>query len=482
MKKLHVMMIRTYLGPLVVTFVIVLFILNMQFLWKYVDDLMGKGLPLITVAQLLFYAAASAVPLAIPLAVLLSSIMTMGGLGERSELTPMRSAGLGLFRIMAPLMMTALCVAGLSFYFSNNLLPLAELKFRSLLWDVTHKKPALNLRPGVFYSGIDGFTIRAMGKDEDTGLLNDVLIYDHRSAFQSDRRVVRAEHGRMKRSVDGNYLVLELENGRLYDEQNGVRGAKEEDRPLLRGRFLRDEVRLDLSSLDLKRTDEDLFKDNYRMLTMGQLTMVQDSLETRAQEREAEQEAYLLNGLSITRDSATKAAKGEVRDGATGLRGLDPMQRRSLYEVALNMVRNNISFIDRTLEDRDQKRSKMVRYGIEWHRKLMLSFACIVFFFIGAPLGAIVRKGGMGLPAVWAIVFFLVFHIISYSTEQLVKSGEMEAWPGMWISTLVLLPIGAYLTWQAATDSPLMDAEAYGRAWDKLRAFFSRRARTPTLP
>ena len=482
MKKLHVMMVRTYLGPLFVTFVIVLFILNMQFLWKYVDDLMGKGLPWITVAQLLFYAAASAVPLAIPLAVLLSSIMTMGGLGERSELTPMRSAGLGLFRIMLPLTVTAVSVAGLSFYFSNNVLPVAELKFRSLLWDVTHKKPALNLRPGVFYSGIDGFTIRAMGKNEETGELNDVLIYDHRNAFQSDRTVVRAEHGRMKRSTNGDYLVLELDNGRVYDEQNAAGKGKDGDRPLLRGRFQRDEFRLDLSSLDLKRTDEDLFKDNFRMLTMGQLSTVEDSLEKRARDRETEQEAYLLNGLSITRDSTTKAAKGDVRDDKAFLRGLDPSQRRNFYDVAGNMVRSNISFIDRTLEDRDLKRAKLAKYRVEWHRKLMLSFACIVFFFIGAPLGAIVRKGGMGLPAVWAIMFFLVFHIISYSTEQLVKSGEMEAWPGMWISTFVLIPIGAFLTWKAATDSPLMEAEAYGRAWDKLRAIFTRRARTPAVP
>ena len=482
MKKLHLMMIRTYLGPLFITFVIVLFILNMQFLWKYVDDLMGKGLPLMTVAQLLFYAAASAVPLAIPLAVLLSSIMTMGGLGERSELTPMRSAGLGLFRIMFPLTATAVVVAGFSFYFSNNLLPLAELKFRSLLWDVTHKKPALNLKPGVFYGGIEGFTIRVMGKDEETGLLSDVLIYDHRNAFQSDRTVVRAERGRMKRSTNGDFLVLELEDGRVYDEQSAGRSGKGGNEPLLRGRFKRDELRLDLSSLDLKRTDEDLFKDNYRMLTMGQLSTVEDSLEKRAMDREIEQEAYLLNGLSITRNDSAKIGRNVSRDDRGLLRGLNPAERKNLYDVAGNMVRNNISFIERTLEDRDMKRAKVAKYRVEWHRKLMLSFACIVFFFIGAPLGAIVRKGGMGLPAVWAIVFFLVFHIISYSAEQLVKSGDLEAWPGMWISTLVLVPIGAFLTWKAATDSPLMEAEAYGRAWDKLRAIFARRARTPAVP
>jgi len=485
MKKLHLMMVRAYLGPLLITFIIVLFILNMQFLWKYVDDLMGKGLPWITVAQLLFYAAASAVPLAIPLAVLLSSIMTMGGLGERSELVPMRSAGLGLFRIMLPLTMTALLIAALSFWFSNNALPLAELKFRSLLWDVTHKKPALNLRPGVFFNGIDGFTIRISGKDEESGELRDVLIYDHRSAFQSDRTVVRAERGRMKRSTDGNYLILELENGHVYDEQAAI-GGQRGDRPLLRGRFARDELRLDLSGLALKRTDEDLFKDNYRMLTLGQLGYVEDSLSLKARQRELQEEGHLLASLRPTRpDSiARQLTRSHVVDSAQVARLAvgDPARRSLLYEAASNAVRDNISFLDRMMEDREAKRARIVRYDIEWHRKLMLSFACIVFFFIGAPLGAIVCKGGMGLPAVWAIVFFLIFHIISYSTEQLVKTGELAAWPGMWISTFVLLPIGAYLTWQAATDSPLLDADAWSRGWDKLRARIHNRARTPAVP
>ncbi|HMW97773.1 MAG TPA: LptF/LptG family permease, partial [Flavobacteriales bacterium] len=466
-------------------FLVALFIFNMQFLWKYVDDLMGKGLPWITVAQLLFYAAASAVPLAIPLAVLLSSIMTMGGLGERSELVPMRSAGLGLFRIMLPLTMTALLIAALSFWFSNNALPLAELKFRSLLWDVTHKKPALNLRPGVFFNGIDGFTIRISGKDEESGELRDVLIYDHRSAFQSDRTVVRAERGRMKRSTDGNYLILELENGHVYDEQAAI-GGQRGDRPLLRGRFARDELRLDLSGLALKRTDEDLFKDNYRMLTLGQLGYVEDSLSLKARQRELQEEGHLLASLRPTRpDSiARQLTRSHVVDSAQVARLAvgDPARRSLLYEAASNAVRDNISFLDRMMEDREAKRARIVRYDIEWHRKLMLSFACIVFFFIGAPLGAIVRKGGMGLPAVWAIVFFLIFHIISYSTEQLVKTGELAAWPGMWISTFVLLPIGAYLTWQAATDSPLLDADAWSRGWDKLRARIHNRARTPAVP
>ena len=481
MKKLHLLMLRSFVGPFFVTFIIVLFILSMQFLWKYVDDLMGKGLAGLTLAQLLTYATASFVPLAIPLAVLLSSIMTMGGLGERSELTPMRSAGLGLFRILMPLTLTTILIAGASFYFSNNLLPIANLKFQSLLWDVTKKKPAMNLRPGVFYNGIEGFTIRVTNKHEDTGVLDDVLIYDHRGSFQGDRRVVRAEHGRMKRSVDGNFLVLELQDGRVYDEQSKGRTAASGSMPLLRGRFERDEVRMDLSSLGMQRTDEDLFKDHYKMRTMGQLQVAEDSLMRKYDQKKLDQERYLRNGLFITRDSANASVPGSFTGMGTFQLALDPGQQKNLFDIAINMTRNAASFLDRALQEREDRRAQIAKFRVEWHRKLMLAAACLLFFFIGAPLGAIVRKGGMGLPTVFAIIFFLVFHIISYSTEQLVKVGDLQPWPGMWISTLVLLPIGAFLTWKAATDSPLLEADAYARVWDKLRSRFRSRAHPSTL-
>lgn len=481
MKKLHLLMLRSFAGPLFTTFLIVLFILSMQFLWKYVDDLMGKGLPAGTLAQLLTYATASFVPLAIPLAVLLSSIMTMGGLGERSELTPMRSAGLGLFRILLPLTASAFAIAAFSFYFSNNLLPIANLKFQSLLWDVTKKKPALNLKPNVFYNGIEGFTIRVGGKHEETGELDDVLIYDHRGAFRGDRRVVFAEHGRMKRSKNGQFLVLELDSGRVYDEQTQGRNATEGTMPLLRGRFVKDAVRMDLSSLGLKRTDEDLFKEHYKMRTMGQLQAAEDSLLKKFSQRKADQERYLRNAYAVSRDSTGGPQGGIFKPMADFQKALDPGQRSGLYQTALGNARNMADFLDRTIEERRSRTEQLAKFRAEWHRKLTLAVACILFFFIGAPLGAIVRKGGMGLPTVFAIVFFLLFHIISYSTEQLVKNGDIPAWPGMWIGSFVLLPIGAFLTWKAATDSPLLEAAAYARGWDKLRALFRRRAHPATL-
>ena len=480
MKKLHGMIIRAFAGPLFITFLIVLFILVMQFLWKYVDDLMGKGLEWYVLIELMMYATASFVPLALPLAVLLSSIMTMGGLGENSELVPMRSAGLGLVRIMLPLIFSVAVLAGGSFYFSNNILPIANLKFHSLLWDVTRKKPALNLRPGIFYNGIDGFSIRAKEKDENGGVLRDVLIYDHRAAFQGNLRVVRAKTGTMQRSTDGRYLLLTLENGHFYDEHSAA--DEKAKYPMMRGTFAKDEIRLDLSGLGLDRTDKELFKDHYKMLTLGQLQLSEDSLRLQMAHRSAEQERHLANSLFIIRKDRSPGEPQRMEIAVPRDPAIEPTLRRNHYDVAMNMVRNNINFIDRSREESEGRLEQISRFSVEWHRKPMLAIACLLFFFIGAPLGAIIRKGGMGLPVVFAIIFFLIFHIVSFSTEKLVIAGELGAWPGMWISSLVLLPIAVLLTWKATTDSPLFDADAYYRGWERLRTLFQRKhAHPPTL-
>lgn len=474
MKRLHLMMLRSFWGPLLITFVLVLFILCMQFLWKYVDDLMGKGLEWTVLAELLLYAAASFVPLAMPLAILLSSIMTMGALGENSELVPMRSAGLGLFRILRPLVVASVLMAGLSFWFSNNVIPVANLKFYSLLWDVTQKKPALNLQPGVFYNGITGVSIRVREKHED-GSLKDILIHDHREQFQGNRTVIRAADGRMERSADGRYLLLKLDSGVVYDERSTLGDTRQRGRkasgkyPLLRGTFQHDELRLDLSALDFKRVDEDLYKDQYKMLTIGQLESAIDSLHLVNARRVLSQERFLRSASWAVRDSARSNGGGVYTDRKAFLGRLGREGQQTLMDQAMNLARGQVEFLERSIREREQAKEQLARYGIEWHRKLMLSAACVIFFFIGAPLGAIVRKGGLGLPVVIAVVFFLVFHIISYSTEQMVKNLDLEPWPGMWISTLVVLPIGLFITWKAATDSPLLDADAYHRAWDRFR-------------
>lgn len=482
MKRLHRMIIGVYWGPLVVTFVIVLFLFSMQWIWLWVDDLIGKGLGISVLARLIAYATAAFVPAVLPLAVLLSSIMTMGGLGERSELTPMRSAGLGLFRILRPLIVMAFGIAAFSFVFNNNILPVVNLKFQSLLYDVQNAKPALNLKAGVFHSGLKGFSIRVGEKDDRTGELTDVLIYDHRQPFQSNRTVIRAESGMMRRSTDGRFLVLTLYNGHMYDEMARGSRALRGSMPLLQGDFKEQEVRIDLSALAMGRTDEDLFRDHYKMLTLGQLGYALDSLQERADERVSERNNYLRGTLQALSGATGGWSSEEAHPARPAAVDSDADLRLGHYATANAIARNVIAYLDRSISEREDRERHMVRFRIEWHRKLMLAFACVVFFFIGAPLGAIVRKGGLGLPSLLGIVFFLVFHVLSYSTEQLVRNGDLPAWPGMWISTFVLLPIGLWITWKAATDSPLFDRDAYDRTVDRLRRRLKRNADTPTLP
>jgi lipopolysaccharide export system permease protein len=252
---------------------------------------------------------------------------------------------------------------------------------------------------------------------------------------------------------------------------------------MMRGSFVEDEVRFDLSGLGLRRTDEDLFKDHYKMMTMGQLQVSEDSLLKRMDARREEQVKHLSNGLQFFRPTTPSTLPPPPARSWNAMQAsLTPEMRNGLYDVAMNMVRNDLSQIDRGLEELQGRQEQVSRHRIEWHRKPMLAITCIIFFLIGAPLGAIIRKGGMGLPVVFAIVFFLIFHIVSFSMEKLVIAGGIEAWPGMWVASLVLLPIGLFLTWKAATDSPLLDADAYYRGWERLRSLFRpRNAHTPAV-
>ncbi len=439
------------------TFFVALFVLLMQFLWKYIDDLVGKGLEWHIIGELMFYASASLVSLALPLSILISSIMTMGSLGEHYELVALRSAGISIGRVMLPLIIFSIIVSGLAFYFSNNLLPIANLKMGTLLYDIRHKKPTLDLRPGVFYKGLDGYSIRVGRKDNDTNSLYDLMIYDH-TENKGNHKIILADSGSMQFEGD-RYLKLVLHNGKSY-EQKDNRSRSEVTYPHMRNQFEQETIRFDMSEFSLSRSNEEIFKDNYKMQSFGQLNRNIDSLNHNLIERRVifyDNIRRNFKYLGLKKDSDT--ITGEPYQ--TSLSLFNEPQHGRIVEAALNMARSSRSYTHSARDDISARKKRLSRYWIEVHRKFTLSIACLILFFIGAPLGAIIRKGGLGLPTVFSIGFFLIYYILSITGEKFSKEGLWPVWQGMWLSSMVLLPFGLFLTYKTTTDSKIFEWEFY---------------------
>ena len=477
LKKIHFLVIKSYIGPLVLTFFIAIFILLMQFLWKYVDDLVGKGLEWYIIGELLFYASATFVPLALPLAILLSSIMTFGNLGEHYELVAMKSSGLSLKKIMAPLVVLSVAISISAFYFSNNILPRANLKFHSILYDVRQHRLAFNIEPGVFYKGIDGFVIRASAKEEDGSTLRDMMIYDHRGR-SGNTNVTLAETGRMEISPDQRTVIFTLFNGHNYNEETEGR-KKLETRPFQRSTFREQVRRFDLSGFELNRTDESLFRNNYHMFNTAQLRYARDSLQQELVEKKQDIRRTLItnfNHLMLTDTLPTDNLVPQANrsyDSLLHSLGRPALQR--IFESALSSARNIRERISSIAYDHEYRARKIRKHEVELHRKFTLSFACLILFFIGAPLGAIIRKGGLGMPLVMSVLMFVVYHISSMMGEKFAKELVIPAWQGMWLASALFLPLGVFLTIKATTDAPLLDADGYRKRIERLLDRFSRK-------
>jgi len=451
------------------TFFISLFILLMQFLWKYIDDLVGKGLEWYIIAELLFYASSTFVPLALPLAILLSSLMTFGNLGEHYELVAMKAAGISLRKIMLPLIILSIFISGLAFYFSNRVLPFANLKFKSLLYDVREQKLALDIKPGIFYSGLNGFIIRVGEKMDDDKTIKDVMIYDHRDK-KGNINLTVADSGRMELTPDGVNLVFVLYNGFNYLDKTDQRNYKKTN-PYQRTKFKEEFRKFNLVDFEMTRTNEDLFKNNYSMLNLSQLEKAEDSLIIQLNKKKEQIPVSLLRYFYFYNyiDSARYANFIPKSPYTTNiLDGFKRSERVELIESATDRTRRTRSNIQNYKKELEVKNKLIYKHQAEWHRKFTLSFACFILFFIGAPLGAIIRRGGLGLPVVISILFFVLFHIISITGEKSVKSGVIDANIGMWIAPVILLPLGIFLTYKATTDSPLLDADSWIKFLSKI--------------
>lgn len=467
MKKLDKLIIKSFLGPFIATFFITLFILLMQTLWKYIDDLVGKGLDFWTIGKFIWYMSATLLMLAMPIAILLSSIMTFGNLGESFELVAIKSSGISLLRFMRPLLFVALLLCGITFIFANYLIPVAYLKSTALYNDIVYKKPALDLKEGVFYTHIPTYAIKIGKKDADGKTIHNVLIYEQSNAMQDN--CIVAETGVMQTSADKQYLEFNLENGYRYQERGNYGDTATE---FIRLGFKTFKKLFDLRALQMSRTNDTIYKSNYKMKSVrllnrgiDSLTKIDDSLYKKVA-AEMNSFVHYFNVSDSVWKKNTITAKKQSFD-----KSIPDSARLSVYESATNTATFMRNSIQANTAEIDAKNNEIRFHKLEWHRKYSLSLACLVLFFIGAPLGSIIRKGGLGMPLVVAIIFFLIFHLLNMFGEKFVKEDIASPLAGMWLSVFVLIPVGIFLTYKALHDSQLFSKEFYNRVFKRFRFF-----------
>ena len=581
MKRLHKLLIGSFIKPLVATFFVAQFILILQFLWQHIDDLAGKGLEWHIIAELLLYASASLVPLALPLAVLLSSIMTFGNLGENFELSAIKSSGISLQKFMKPLTILVITLSIGAFFYSNHVIPYANLKALSLRYDIKKQREELQIREGIFYNAIEGYTIKVGHKNPKTKLMRDIMIYEHDQQI-GNHQVTVADSGYIKMSSDETNLLVILYNGQTYEEMAEDQKKKvrwdNKKYPFQRRTFDKETLLIDISGFDFQRTDEGLFKDNYQMLKLSELESKKDSLlksynskalglskdlhenifvhENRTKRIEknkknvrkpkrikGKQQAGQYNSFAMLDTAALKTEginpkifydyvlpdqgpnrknqhqphfnsafsespkdnyiiRADTSDNQDQLnipyhkyygektdiednhnqkrfegksfkvdRFMDSLNRKdkmAIISSAADKARRNNQEITNSKRIFEQMQKNIYKHQIYWHKKLTLSFACIIFFFIGAPLGSIIRKGGLGAPLVISVMFFIIYYIISISGENFVEKGVLPAFVGMWLSSFVFLPMGIFLTYKATNDSVILDVDTYIKPIKKL--------------
>jgi lipopolysaccharide export system permease protein len=568
MRKIDKLVLKSFIGPFILTFLVVVFILLMQHMLKYFDDIIGKGLGWDVVGQLLFYFAIFMTPVALPLAVLLSSLITFGNLGEHFELTAIKSAGISLIRTLQPIFFFVLLLTGAAFYANNYLVPKAALEAYSLLYDIKQKKPALDLREGVFYYGIPDISIKVNKKfPKDADALKEIIVYDHRKN-DGNREVTIADSGRMSTILNERYLKFELFNGYNYSEgsnereMSGTQNTPNES--MSRSKFDRTEVVFDLSSYDLKRTDKKWFESNRIMRNMSELNHDIDSINEEVLQQQLnlytfknsyfshftkrdsvsmpehlyqfklkkdslarlkfakdykeapkpteQSEAQvttpteslrskpaknrLLDQIKRPRKTGVASRSTEPRDSgklstndkrdSTAIAKIDSIfqapARVNVAQAATNMARQVKSQIESNNASRETYQADLRVFQIQWHKILASSMACIAMFLIGAPLGAIIKRGGLGVPFLVSILFFIVYYLLSMQGEKFAKQGTISPIVGVWAADFILLIIGLLFLRQARVDARLFEADFYSVMLDKLKRWWIRRRKASVHP
>lgn len=469
-KRLHVFILQSFLPLFAMTFFIVLFIVLMQFLWKFIDDLVGKGLSLDLLAELFFYASVSMVPMALPLAILLASLMTFGNLGERFELTALKASGISLIRVMAPLIVLVGGIAVGAFFFQNDVLPKAQVKMWTLLFSIKQKAPELEIPEGVFYDQIPNFNLYVGHKDQETGMLYDVMIYDV-SRGGDNSTIILSDSARMAFTRDSRYLYLHLYEGEQFENLRDQR-TTDHNIPFRRESFFDKELLVPFDA-NFNRMDDDAMRRQYVGKNIAELrhsidsigAMVDSAGQLYGRMLRTERLGGVAGQTTLSGDSVLPYVAVTMPKEAIHLdslmQRLPPSRRQTVYDDALQSVsQRRASYEFRALAMGDEKRS-VRRHEIELLKKFTLSVACLIFFFIGAPLGAIIRKGGLGTPLVVSILFFVIYYVIDNTGYKMARDGHWNVPFGIWLSTFVLAPLGVYITYKAMNDSAVFDKDAY---------------------
>lgn len=464
-KKLDIFIFKSFLLLFIGTFFICLFIFMMQFLWKYVDDMVGKGLEMSVLAQFFFYSALSLVPASLPLAILLASLITFGNFGERYELLAMKAAGISLLKIMRPLIIFSVFLCCVSFLFQNVIAPYAQVKLYTLLVSMRQKSPELEIPEGVFYDEIPGYNLYVKSKDRDTGLLFDVMIYDTKDGFDNTR-IILADTAKLEMTADKKHLYLRLYSGEMFENlREQTAGAK--NVPYRRETFSEKHSIIQFDS-DFSLVDAGFMSNQSNSKNMRQL---QVSIDSMSHVNDSIGRRYFTESMSgiyqtvsnLQKEDTLKIEKARIENYSTDsiFNALTLSQKQKVINSAVtraSTVGNDWGFKSYTITNND---NNIRRHQTEWHNKITLSLACLIFFFIGAPLGAIIRKGGLGMPVVVSVLIFIFYYIVNNTGYKMARDGNWIVWIGMWTSTAVLAPIGAFLTYKSNNDSVVLNADSY---------------------
>ncbi len=481
-KRVDSYLLKRFIELFFATIFICSFILLMQVFWRYINDIVGKGLSFAVLAEFFLYAGFSVIPLALPLAILLASIMTFGNLGENFELTALKASGISLFRIMLSLIILISCTCIGAFFFSNNVLPITQKKMTALLYSIKNTSPEVEIPTGEFYSGIQGYNIYVRNKEDEGKLLRDVMVYDFSKGF-SNANVTSADSARIQMSSDKMYLIVKLYSGETFENLKKSDGFHASNRsiPYRRESFVEKEFLIDFDS-NFKIDEESFNRNKHLSRNIVQLQEAIDSLHHRSDSiigimSNSFLKSHFLGrntnyGYSLAESTPQKLAEAEKNPLSNGF---SEEQKKKSLQYAINQakftqteIENNGIFIASINSDKIKNR-------IEWHRKFTLSFACLIFFFIGAPLGAIIRKGGLGISITISVLMFIIYYTIDQMGYKLAREEIWIVWKGIWLSSMCLLPIGLFFTYKAATDSPIFNSDTYWKFWKQIQKLFRKK-------